>query len=129
MLFKNLRSMTRCLALGLLAPLAAVGPAAATVIFRGDMETGTLKQFQTLTNPNRISVVQAPVREGKYAAKLDILNGDAGNGSFRVELGYQPAAGPRRDGVVQILNGLVPGSFDHPFVQFRPKSLQGNDLR
>lgn len=54
----------------------------------GDAETGDLSQWQDITQaaPGRISIVTAPVDQGKYAYRFELRPGDDAYGS-RVQLG------------------------------------------
>ncbi|MBC8072170.1 MAG: heparin lyase I family protein [Deltaproteobacteria bacterium] len=79
----------------LLATLARPGTAAAEIVWRGDFETADLSQWNETTGPvgERVTFVQDPVREGMYAARMEIRPGDLGNGDLnRVEYGYHPPA-------------------------------------
>ena len=60
------------------APPAADAPLPGKTIFRGDFETGSISQwagFQRVAD-DRISVVRSPVRQGSYAARFEVRNGD-----------------------------------------------------
>ena len=70
-------------AIGGRAPTAPAPPPAATTlpgkqIFRGDFETGGLGQWGGLQRvaTDRITVVRSPVRQGSYAARFEVRNGD-----------------------------------------------------
>jgi hypothetical protein len=79
----------------LLAALVHPGHAAAEIVWRGDFETADLSQWNETTGPvgERVTFVQDPVREGTYAARMEIRPGDLGNGDLnRVEYGYHPPA-------------------------------------
>jgi MYXO-CTERM domain-containing protein len=66
-------------------------PAQAEVLFRGDMETGDLKQWSYLLKEEGLSVVTDIVAEGKYAAKVTISNKELWtNGLNRVEVQHKP---------------------------------------
>jgi len=56
-----------------MAPLLC-GAAPAEVIWRGDFETGTLEQWKGAPKSDGIKIVQEPVREGKYALRIDGSN-------------------------------------------------------
>lgn len=49
-----------------------------TPIFRGDFETGGLSQWSGLQRvaSDRITVVRSPVRQGSFAARFEVRNGD-----------------------------------------------------
>jgi hypothetical protein len=70
----------------LVAPLAA-GPAGAEVLWRGDFGTGTTAQWSGLRNDLAVVVVDAPVREGRYALRIDGSNAAR---TDRIELQHQP---------------------------------------
>ncbi len=50
----------------------------ASVLWRGDFETGDISQWTRAqqVNPNRLQVVESPVREGRYALRAEVRNGD-----------------------------------------------------
>jgi hypothetical protein len=59
--------------------------------WRGDFETGDLSQWSYLLNPRGLSVVDAPVAEGKHAGRVEITERDLWpNGLNRVELQWKP---------------------------------------
>jgi hypothetical protein len=79
------------------APLARVqdagqgppGPPAAR--WRGDFETATLSQWSYLLNPRGLSIVETPVADGRYAARVELQAADLWpNGLNRVEVQYKP---------------------------------------
>ncbi|HWB76568.1 MAG TPA: polysaccharide lyase [Nannocystaceae bacterium] len=80
----------RCVAFGLaLLPCTAH----ADIVWRGDFESGDVSQWNEQVGPvaDRVSIVEDPVREGMYAARVEIRPGDLGIGDLnRVELGYHP---------------------------------------
>jgi Polysaccharide lyase len=70
---------------------AFVRPAGAEVLFRGDLETGDLSQWDYLLKEEGLSVVTDPVAQGKYAAKVTITKNELWtNGLNRVEVQHQP---------------------------------------
>jgi len=74
-------------------------PARAELLFRGDMETGDLKQWSYLLKEEGLSVVSEPVAEGKNAGKISITKNELwDNGLNRVEVSYQPADAHVSDG-------------------------------
>ncbi|HEY0093708.1 MAG TPA: polysaccharide lyase, partial [Archangium sp.] len=83
-----------------LAPFALLLPtlATASTTWRGDFETGNLSQWdreQTVSS-NRLQVVSSPVREGRYALKTTVRQGDnpikaSGNRNELVRLIRDPA--------------------------------------
>src|SRR5256885_1100306 len=75
----------------LLLVLLVPAPASATVLWRGDFETGNIKQWTGSAYPRHITIVQTPVRNGKYAARTEVHSEDKwSNGLRRVELVYNP---------------------------------------
>ena len=59
--------------------------------WRGDFETGNLLQWSYLLNPRGLSVVEAPVAQGRHAARVEITERDLWpNGLNRVEVEYKP---------------------------------------
>ena len=63
-----------------LAPIALLLPtlASADVVWKGNLETGNLSQFDRTqsVSSSRLMVVNSPVREGKYALKVTVRQGD-----------------------------------------------------
>jgi hypothetical protein len=78
------------------ALLLAATPARARVLWSGDFETGDIGQWNEKLNaantaPARVTVVAAPVRQGKHAGRVEVRNDDLwSNGLNRVELGHHP---------------------------------------
>jgi Polysaccharide lyase len=58
--------------------LLGVPVAQAEVVWRGDFETGDLSQWTKSQQvaPDRMQVVQSPVRQGKYALRVEVRQGD-----------------------------------------------------
>src|SRR6266446_995 len=52
----------------------AATPVSADVIWRGDFETGTTEQWRGAPKSDGVKVVEAPVRAGKYALRIDGTN-------------------------------------------------------
>jgi hypothetical protein len=70
--------------------------AGAEVPWRGGFEPGDLSEWNEFTGPvdERVTIVRDPVRDGMYAARVEIQPGDLGNGGLnRVEMGYHPPGG------------------------------------
>jgi hypothetical protein len=65
-------------------------PALAEVIWRGDFETGTTEQWPGAPKGDSIKIVQDPVREGKYALRIDGTNAARRGTRDRIELQHQP---------------------------------------
>ena len=67
--------------------------AAAEIVWRGGFEPGDLSEWNEFTGPvdERVTIVDDPVRDGMYAARVEIRPGDLGNGGLnRVEFGHHP---------------------------------------
>lgn len=65
-------------------------PASAEVIWRGDFETGTMEQWRGAPKSDSVKVVTEPVREGKYALRIDGTNAARRGERDRIELQHQP---------------------------------------
>ncbi len=86
------------MALGLLSgtlPLLAtlllsVTPVSAEVIWRGDFETGTTEQWRGARRTDSVEVVTDPVREGKFALRIDGTNAARRGNRDRIEFQHQP---------------------------------------
>lgn len=61
-----------------LAVLLVSGPASASVVWRGDFETGDRSQYSLsqMVSADRLQVVTSPVAEGRYALKVTVKQGD-----------------------------------------------------
>jgi MYXO-CTERM domain-containing protein len=61
-----------------LAALMSAVPANATVLFAGDFETGDISQWSKaqIVAPDRIQIVTSPRRQGAYAARVEVRQGD-----------------------------------------------------
>jgi hypothetical protein len=72
------------------AVACAARPAAAEVLWRGDFEDGSLASWdvpQRRDVRERVTVVDAPVRQGKHAARIEIRHEDIGPGTQnRIEI-------------------------------------------
>jgi hypothetical protein len=61
--------------------------ASASVLWRGDYETGDLSQWTRVDGlASRLSIVQAPARQGKYALRAELHQGDVASSGTRNEL-------------------------------------------
>lgn len=90
MMKRPVRATAFALGVGVAATPAV---ASADILWSGDFETADLGQYGEFTGPvnERVTIVTDPVREGTYAARVEIRPGDLGNGNLnRVELGYHP---------------------------------------
>jgi hypothetical protein len=84
-------STGRCLLLGLMSAVPLLGAAPpAQVIWRGDFETGNLDQWKGAPKSDAVKVVQDPVREGKYACRIDGSNAARRGTLDRIEFQHQP---------------------------------------
>jgi Polysaccharide lyase len=71
--------------------LFSARPVVAEIIWRGDFETGTTEQWRgTATKNDQVKVVTDPVREGKYALRIDGTNAARRGDRDRIELQHQP---------------------------------------
>jgi hypothetical protein len=70
--------------------LLAVTPVSAEVIWRGDFETGTTEQWLGAPKSDAVKIVQDPVREGKYAVRIDGTNAARKGQNDRIEFNHQP---------------------------------------
>jgi len=80
----------RIILAGLLAAMPALGVAPAEVLWRGDFETGNLDQWKGAPKSDGVKVVQDPVREGKYALRIDGSNAAKRGTLDRIEFQHQP---------------------------------------
>src|SRR2546426_5856561 len=62
----------------------------AEVIWRGDFETGTTEQWRGAPKSDSVKIVTDPVREGKYALRIDGTNAARKNDHDRIEFQHQP---------------------------------------
>lgn len=65
-------------------------PLSAEVIWRGDFETGNTEQWRGAPKFDSIKVVTEPVREGKYAVRIDGTNAARKGKLDRIEFQHQP---------------------------------------
>src|SRR5947199_10341268 len=65
-------------------------PVVAEVLFRGDFETGTTEQWKGAPKSEHVKVVTEPVREGKYALRIDGTNSAKRGANDRIEFQHQP---------------------------------------
>jgi hypothetical protein len=70
--------------------LSPAFPVAAEVLWRGDFETGDTEQWKSTPKFDGIKVVTEPVREGKYALRIDGTNAARRGKLDRVEFQHQP---------------------------------------
>src|SRR5579863_6125060 len=79
------------LLIGLQLAVPLLGGAAPTeVLWRGDFETGNLEQWKGAPKSDGVRVVQEPVREGKYALRIDGTNAARRGSLDRIEFQHQP---------------------------------------
>ena len=62
----------------------------AEVIWRADFETGTTEQWKSTPKNDGVKVVTSPVREGKYALRIDGTNAARRKDNDRIEFQHQP---------------------------------------
>jgi len=65
-------------------------PASAEVLFRGDFETGDTKQWVSAPKSDGVKIVTDPVREGKFALRIDGTNAAIRGKLDRIEFQHQP---------------------------------------
>jgi hypothetical protein len=68
----------------------SAGTVLAEVLFRGDFETGDTKQWKSTPKSDAVKVVTSPVREGKYALRIDGTNAARRGKLDRIEFQHQP---------------------------------------
>src|SRR5256885_9400636 len=73
-------------------------PSSAQVIWRADFETGTTEQWRSAPKNDGVKVVQDPVREGKYALRIDGTNAARRGDRDRIEFQHQPAGDGTSEG-------------------------------
>src|ERR1041384_2945147 len=87
---RSMISVTRLrIALLFAVPLLA-GAAPKEILFRGDFETGNLEQWKGAPKSDAVKIVQEPVREGKYALRIDGTNAAKRGNLDRIEFQHQP---------------------------------------
>lgn len=101
-------------ALALIACRAA--PVSAEVIWRGDFETGNTAQFRGAPKGDAISIVTEPVREGKYALRIDGTSAARRGTRDRIEFQHQPAPPGTAEGTERYFGWSV----------YLPKKLTNN---
>ena len=102
-----------CLAVSLV--FSAV-PASAEVLWRGDFETGTTEQWRGAPQGDAVKVVTEPVREGKYALRIDGTNAARRGDRDRIEFQHQPQPPGTAEGTERFFGWSV----------FLPKKLTGD---
>jgi hypothetical protein len=77
---------------------SATPPPSGSAVWRGDFETGDLSQFTRaqMVSADRLQVVSSPVRQGRYALKVTVRQGDnpigaSGNRNELVRLTREPS--------------------------------------
>ena len=65
-------------------------PVAAEILWRADFETGNTEQWKSTPKFDGIKVVTEPVREGKYALRIDGTNAARKGKLDRIEFQHQP---------------------------------------
>lgn len=86
--------LLRMSVLCMLIPMSTMGD----TLFRGDFETGDLGQWVSSPKTDAIKVVTDPVREGRYALRIDGSNAAVRNGRDRIELQHQPKGAGTSEG-------------------------------
>ncbi|HLX65291.1 MAG TPA: polysaccharide lyase [Planctomycetota bacterium] len=87
-------SLLRRLPISLLTALllAWAAPVSAEVLWRGDFECGDTSQWPGAPKGDGVKVVTEPVREGKYALRIDGSNAAIRGKLDRIEFQHQPKA-------------------------------------
>src|SRR5215813_8389829 len=70
--------------------LLSASPLFAEVIWRGDFERGTTEKRKGAPKSDLFQVVKDPVREGKYALRIDGTNAARRGDLDRIEFQHQP---------------------------------------
>jgi hypothetical protein len=68
------------------------------VIWRADFETGTTEQWPNAPKNEGVKIVQSPVREGKFALRIDGTHVARKGNVDRIELQHQPAGDGTAEG-------------------------------
>lgn len=99
----------------LLSLLASV--ASAEVIWRGDFETGTTEQWRGVPKSESVKIVTEPVREGKYALRIDGTNAARKGNLDRIEFQHQPKSPGTAEGAERYFGWsvFVPKKFTDDF--------------
>jgi hypothetical protein len=88
----------RRILVSLVTLLSASTAARATVVWRGDFESGDITQWNHYEGiGSRLTVVPSPVREGKYALRTELHQGDIASNGTRNELDYMLQQGEGTD--------------------------------
>lgn len=101
--------------LAILMPSATA--ARAEVIWRGDFETGNTEQWKGAPKSDSVKVVTEPVREGKYALRIDGTNAARKGKLDRIEFQHQPKPPGTADGTERYFGWsiYVPKKFTDDF--------------
>ena len=78
--------------------LLTVAWVSAEVIWRGDFETGTTEQWRGAPKGQNIKIVEAPVRAGKFALRIEGSNAARRGDLDRIEFQHQPAGSGTAEG-------------------------------
>lgn len=73
-------------------------PSSSPVIWRADFETGDTSQWRSTPKSDAFKVVQDPVREGKYAIRIDGTNAAKRGELDRIEFQHQPSGAGTSEG-------------------------------
>ena len=87
---RNPFTSPRCAALLAVLLFLPAGVASAEVIWRADFETGTTEQWKNPPKGDAVKVVTSPVREGKFALRIDGTNAARRGDNDRIEFQHQP---------------------------------------
>lgn len=93
---------TSVVVVAIAASVLVGGAASASVVWRGDFESGDLSQWSSKqsVSADRLQVVTSPVAQGRYALKVTVRQGDdpinaSGNRNELVYLTYEPSCTER----------------------------------
>lgn len=71
----------------------------AETLWKGDFETGDLTQWKSAPPTSFLKIVTEPVREGRFALRIDGTNAAERKGNDRIELQHQPPPAGMAEGV------------------------------
>src|SRR5262245_36116318 len=114
----------------------------AEIIWRGDFETGDTRQWKGAPKTDAVKVVTDPVREGKYALRIDGTNAAQKGKHDRIELQHQPAPPGTAEGTERYFGWSVylpkkltdsnhsPGNFErrNSWSQLMAFEVKGEDI-
>ena len=114
------------------AVLLASSASSATVLFRGDYETGDLTQWDGYEGiRSRFTMVQSPLRQGKYALRVELHQGDVAFSGTRNEVSNEGRPEVEGNDRLYSWSTLFPSDFPAPqtwqvFTQWHPSGCCGS---